>query len=198
MDRKNVAMTVTTILCALTFIIIGSCFSAFIYKNEVIKVENPKVVKAQNIEVFSSDGDKVVEKLELSKMKLGLKPATGEEDAVTSIPTTVTDKQGSEGQYAKFKLFAPSGASIYITNVVIENKKEKADVIAAERENIKVAIKEIDKSSKSLAEEKVFLGSVEANEERMEYTFLIWLSGKVSDKLESSTISFNISFEPLV
>lgn len=198
MDRKNIAMTVCTILSALVFIVIGACFSTFIYKDEMVKVNNPRVVLAQNMQIFSSDGDKVIEKLELSKMKLGLKPATGEEDAVTSIPTTVTDKNGSEGQYAKFKLYAPSGAKIFITNIVIENVNEKQETITKERENIKVAIKEISNSTKSLVGEKIELGQAEASDERLPYTFMIWLSGKVSDKLESSTISFDISFEELV
>ena len=198
MQRKNIAMTMSTILCAFTFIVIGSCFSAFIYKDEVIKVTDPKIILGDNIQVFSSEGDKVIDKLDLSQMKLGLKPATGEEDSVTNIPTTVTDKQGSEGQYAKFKLYAPSGARVYITNIKIENSKESAEDVENERENIMVAIKEIEDSAKSLVGNKIELGQAVASDERISYTFLIWLSGKVSDKLESSKISFDISFEAVV
>ena len=198
MQRKNIAMTMSTILCALTFIVIGSCFSAFIYKDEVIKVTDPKIILGDNIQVFSSEGDKVIDKLDLSQMKLGLKPATGEEDSVTNIPTTVTDKQGSEGQYAKFKLYAPSGARVYISNIKIENSKESAEDVENERENIMVAIKEIEDSAKSLVGNKIELGQAVASDERISYTFLIWLSGKVSDKLESSKISFDISFEAVV
>ena len=61
-----------------------------------------------------------------------------------------------------------------------------------------VAIKEIDNSAKSLVGEKIELGEAVVSDERISYTFLIWLSGKVSDKLESSTISFDISFEEVV
>lgn len=196
MGRKNIAATVTTILCALTFIVIGSCFSAFVYKKEMIKVENPVFNVGEGISVYNENGEKTIEVLELSKMKLGLKPATGEEDSVTNIPTTVTDKQGSEGQYGKFKLYAPSGATISITNIQIESQEREED-IKEERKNIMVSIKELDDSTASLEEETVILGSTEANEDRHLLTFFVWLSGKTSDKLEASKISFDITITPL-
>ena len=61
-----------------------------------------------------------------------------------------------------------------------------------------VAIKGIDGSTKSLAGDKIELGTVPASEDKEEYTFFIWLSGKAGDKLESSTISFDITFEEVV
>ena len=75
MNRNNTAITITTILCALFFIVVGSCFSAFLYAGEIVKVENPKIVASQGISVFDESGNKSIETLELSKMKLGLKPA---------------------------------------------------------------------------------------------------------------------------
>jgi len=197
MSRRNTAATITTILCAILFIVIGSSFSAFVYKKELIKVENPGFILAQGITVYTVEGDKEIQELELSKMKLGLKPATGEEDKETNIPSTVTDTKGSEGQYGKFKVYAPSGAKIFITNISIESK-EDAEIIMKERENIMVSIKEIDKSTKSLQEEEVELGSTSAtNEDRQTLTFMVWISGKVSNKLSASTISFDIRIDNL-
>jgi len=196
MERKNIAATITTILCALTFIIIGSCFSAFVYKKELIRVENPLFVLGEGVGVYDEKGEKNINKLSLSKMKLGLKPATGEEDSVTNIPTTVTDKQGTEGQYGKFKLYAPNGATISLTNIKIESDQSGEDV-KKERKNIMVSIKEIDNSTSSLEEDTVVLGSTQANEDRCLLTFFIWLSGKTSDKLEAATISFDISINEL-
>lgn len=195
MKRKNVAMTIATILCALGFIIIGSCFSAFIYSKEMVEVENPKLVLAGGISVFSKDGE-IINELNLSKLKLGLKPSTGEEDVETSIPTTVTDKQGSEGQYSKFKLYAPKGVSIYISDINIESEHSEEE-IKGERENIMVAIEEIKDSAVSLKEDRVLLGTLEATEEQKEYTFFIWLNGKAGECLEASKISFKINFEAL-
>lgn len=198
MDKKNVAATVTTILCALLFIVIGSTFSAFVYSKELVEVVDPRILISDNgeINVFDASGDKEISTLKLSTMKLGLKPTTGEEDVITSIPSTVTNKQGSEGQYASFKLHAPNGAKVVIKNIKIDSEEAEEDILK-ERENIMIAIMEIENSAKSLSEEEVVLGEAEANYERVSYTFLIWLSAKASEKLEASKISFDISFESI-
>lgn len=196
MNRNNTAITITTILCALFFIVVGSCFSAFLYAGEIVKVENPKIVASQGISVFDESGNKSIETLELSKMKLGLKPATGEEDATSKIPATVHDHKGSEGVFAKFKLLAPAGAKIYVSNIRFSGKADEK-VVEKERENIKVAISEISGSTTSIAKDKVLLGEVQASEEKTKYTFLIWLSSAISEKFNSETISFDLIFEPL-
>lgn len=195
MNHKKTAMTVTTILCAMLFIVIGSCFSAFVYKDQIIKVNDPKLLVIEGISVFNEKGDKNIDKIELSQMKLGLKPATGEEDVETSIPSSITDKQGSEGHYAKFKVYAPSGASVYITNIKLETKGDQSKV-QEERKNIFVAIKELGKSV-SLEKDKTKLGDFEASDERVTYTFLVWLSAKSSDELKGTNISFDLSIEAL-
>ncbi len=194
MLRKNISAVMATILSALLFIVIGSCFSAFVYRKEIVKVENPKLILAEGISAFNEDGDKIITELKLSKMKLGLKPATGEEDSETNIPITVTDKKGSEGQYVKFKVYIPNGAAIYVTDIKIDSKEDK-EKINKERENIMVSIKEIKGSSVSLKEDKVSLGTLEASDEKKSLTFYVWLSNKAGDILEASTISFNVSFE---
>lgn len=191
MRRKNLAATVTTMLCALLFIVIGSCFASFLYQRQIIKVLDPKIVAAEGMAVFDAKGDKAITTLKLSSMKLGLKPATGEEDVETGIPSTVAEKKGSEGQYAKFKVYAPSGATIVIKNIKIDSKEKEED-IKKERENIKVSIKEIKESTKSLSEDEVTLGSVSASDERQELTFFVWLSAKAGEVLKASTISFEI------
>ena len=196
MLRKNIAPVVATILCALVFIVIGSCFSAFLYKNEIVKVENPEILLSEGIVAYDESGESVIDKIELSEMKLGLKPATGEEDSNTNIPVTITDKQGSEGQYAKFKIYAPNGANIFVTDIIIESKENKEE-IEKERENIMVAIKEISESSQNLSQNKVRLGTINASNDKQNITFYVWLSSKVSDVLESSTISFKLSLEAL-
>ena len=196
MFRRNLATTVCVILSALTFIIIGSCFSAFLYKREIVKVENPKIIIADYMQVFSSEDDSVIRELELSTIKLGLKPATGEEDALSNIPSTVTDKQGTEGIFAKFKFFAPNGARVVINNIKIKSKLD-LEKVEKERKNICVAIKEIEGSAVSLEKEEVVLGELLASDKRQEYTFLVWLCGKAGDDLEGSTISFDLCFQNL-
>ena len=193
MLRKNIAPVIATILTGILFIVIGSCFSAFLYKKEIIKVEDPKIITNSNIEVFNSDNDKIIN-LKLSKLELGLKPSTGEEDKETGIPATVSDKKGSEGLFGKVLVYAPTGAKILINNIIISSNKDE-DKIAEERENIMVSVKEIKQSTKSLDKDSVELGEIDASSEKTELTFYVWLSGKASKVLESARISFDIVFQ---
>ena len=194
MLRKNIAPVVATILSGLLFIVIGSCFSAFLYKDEIIKIENPKVIVNGGVSVYDKEGEKVVDAIEFSELKLGLKPVTGEIDKETNIPVTVTEKKGTEGQYGKVKVLAPQGAKIYITNVKIDkdNASEKTE---EEKKNIMVAIKEIKQSSVTIDKEKVYLGDLNASEEKVDLTFYVWLSDKATEELKSATISFVVNFE---
>ena len=192
--RKNIAPVVATTLCGLLFIIIGSCFSSFLYRKEMINVENPVIFASQEVKIFNKKGDKEVGYLELSKLKPGLKPATGEEDVETNIPSTVHDKQGTEGLYGTIKVLAISGANIVIRNVKITGI-ENQENIDVEKQNIYVAIKEISGSAKSLVEKEINLTELNSSNEKVELTFYVWLSGKASKSLESATISFEIYFE---
>ena len=192
MLRKNIAPVIAVVLSGILFIIIGSCFSAFLYKSEIIKVQDPRVFAQGNIVITDKKG-KSVNKLELSELKLGLKPATGEEDAETGIPSTISDKSGSEGLFCKFCVKNDNDCTIIIKNILVKNKTKK--VVDVDRENIVVAIKEIDKSTKTLLNDVVELGSVSKSENKKEFTFYVWLSGKASQELKATTISFDIYFE---
>ena len=196
MERENLAKTISIILSTLFFIVIGSCFSAFLYKNEMVEVENPKVYLSDGMQVFNASGDKIIDSLELSKMPLGLKPVTGEEDADTNIPATVTDKQGSEGLYAKFRVFIPDGAVVKIKDIKFESTQNKDD-IERERDNVFVAVKEIDESAHSLETSEVILGNLPPSDERQSLTFYIWLSAKTGTVFKSVNISFNIYFDQI-
>lgn len=193
MFRRNLATTICVILSGLTFIIVGSCFSTFLYKKEMVRVENPKIILSKGIQVFDSEGV-AVDELELSTMKLGLKPATGEEDSESNIPSTVTDKQGTEGVYAKFKVLATNGAKVVIKNIKIQTNNSQ-DLVNKERENICVAIKEIKNSTVNLEKDEIIVGDILATSEKNEYTLLVWLCGKAGEDLEGSIISFDLSFE---
>lgn len=195
MFRRNLATTICVILSALTFITVGSCFSAFLYKREIVKVENPQIILADGVKVYNLD-DKEVNSLELSTMKLGLKPATGEEDSVSNIPSTVTDEQGTEGVYAKFKIQSSHDVKIVIKNIKIETKEDQ-EKVDKERKNICVAIKELEGGAVSLEKDQAVLGNISASSEMKEYTFLVWLCGKAGDDLEGSTISFDLNFEKI-
>ena len=191
--KKSLAVCVTAILYIMLFAVVGSCFMAFKYEDEKVRVNNPDLIVASGISVTDTSTSQTINKLKFSEVKLGLKPVTGELDHETKIPVTVTDQNGSEGIFAKFKVKASSNPVIKIKNISITgNDKLEVD---KERKNIWVAIKEIDDSSKNLEDEEVILGTIENASEGKEYTLYFWLSSVASEDFEMCTIDFDVVIE---
>ena len=193
MDKKmSVAVCMTAVLYIMLFAVVGSCFMAFKYEDEKVVVNDPNVIVAGNIVVTNSNGEPI-DKLELSEVKLGLKPVTGELAHDTKIPVTVTDKNGSEGIYAKFKITTSVEANIKVKNLKVEGN-EKLD-LSKERKNIWLALKDENDSAKNLEDDVTVLGKVENASEGKEYTLFFWLSSVASEDFEMCTISFDVVIE---
>lgn len=195
MNKKNIATTIVLILCTVLFTVVGSTFMNFIYPSKKITVKNPKVVAANSILVFSSDDQNKTQlnELEFNSIALGLKPATGELDSQTGIPSTITDKQGTEGLYAAFSVSAPAGLNIVVKNINIGSSLSSEE-LQHERENMYVALKDQDHSAQNLDGEEVVLITEPLSVENKEYTIFFWLGSIASEKLEGSTISFELHF----
>ncbi len=194
MNKRSVSASILVLFIALVFAVIGASFSSFVYKDKMIKFEEIKVIASSGIDIFEDkDYGKKIEKLKLSKMELGLKPATGELDAETKIPSTVTDDGTSEGYYEKLYVKANSAYKILIKNITIENKKDKS-AANKERENIFVAIKDVKNSTKSLEKDIVEISSISEGFEQKELVFMFWLSSFSGKELVGSKINFDIEF----
>lgn len=193
MKKKSVAATVVVILSTIVFAVIGACFTAFVYGKTKIEVENIKV-NATGIEVFNDkDLKEKCEKIKLSDMKLGLKPATGELDKETMIPSTITDEGTSEGYYAKVYIPVGSSFKIVVNNIKIETTKNKIEA-EEQRKNIFIAIKDVKNASKSLKEDEFELANFSNITETYELTFLIWIGSLSGEELAGSKISFDLNF----
>ena len=195
MNKKSVSATILILFLALTFSVIGACFMAFVYKDTKIEFKDIKIVASSGIEIFDDDKlSEKIDKLKLSDMKLGLKPATGEVDAETEIPSTITDEGTSEGYYETVYVKSASAFKVVVTNIKIENEKDK-EKAEGERENIFVAIKDKKDSTKSLEKNEVEIASFEGNEDGQKIVFLFWLGALSGDELVGSKISFDIEFK---
>lgn len=196
MEKKSVAATILVLFCTLLFAVIGICFTVFVYKDTKITVENIKV-NAVNVDVFEDkDLTKKVEKLSLSDMELGLKPATGKVDEETMLPSTITDEGTSEGYYASVYVPAGSNFSIKISNIKINTKLNQTEA-NEEKKNIFVAVKDIANGVKSLEKDEFELAKFENITQTQKITFLIWLGSLSGEELEGAKISFDISFVKL-
>ena len=186
--KKSIAVCVTAFLYIMLFAVVGSCFMAFKYEDEKVIVLDPEIVKSEGVKVLSIN-DTEIDYLDFSEVKLGLKPVTGDLYVVTKIPVTVTDQNGSEGIYAKFKVDSSIKRTLKITNISITGN-DKLD-IQKERKNIWVSVKEINDSTKNFEDNEIILGEISNNKEK-EYTLLFWLSSVASEEFKETTISFKV------
>lgn len=195
MNKKSVSTSILIMFLALVFAVIGACFSSFVYVDKKIKFEDIKLVTASGIDVFEDEEfTKQTSKLNLSSMELGLKPATGEVDPETKIPSTITDEGTSEGYYKTIYVKSTIPYKIVINNIKIENKKD-AEKANGERENIFIAIKDVSDSTKSFEGQEVVIAEINNDFETREFTFLFWLSSFSGEELVGSKITFNIEFK---
>ena len=142
---------------------------------------------------YDKELKKTAKELKLSNMDIGLKPATGEVDSESHIPSTITDEGTSEGYYSTVYVKAGGDFKVFVKNIKIESKHDEL-LVKDERKNIFIAIKDIEKSAKSIEENQVELASFSNPKETEKLTFFIWLSSFASDELEGAKISFDIEF----
>lgn len=189
MEGKNTGAVVFILLFITMCAIVGSCFMAFIFPNKQIKVADPQIIVADGILVRDAEGQQI-QTLKLSTSKVGLKPVTGEEDDVFSIPITVTDTQGSEGLYGKFYVESNINWKLVLTDIRIDDENA-----SLERKHIKVGLKNVKDSSQTLENDDIIIATEEASLQTKEYTFYVWLHPSAGDELIGKTISFKLNFE---
>lgn len=190
MDKKmSFAVCIVSVLVIVFFGIIGSSFYYFKFEKQKITVLPATIISPADISVLSVDNQEIGA-LCFSEIKLGIKPATGELDEETKIPVTVTDKNGSEGVFAKFIVNTSRTISVKVNNLQITGNK-KIDIDDA-RENLWVSIKEIADSTKNFEEEELVLGDIEASGEPQTFTFLFWLGSTTNTQFNSCKISFSV------
>lgn len=194
MNKKSISATILILFMSLFFAVVGTCFYTFVYENTRTLVTKVGVFASENIEVYSDEKlKKKVAKLKLSDMDIGLKPATGEVDAETQIPSTIDDKGTSEGYYSTVYVKASGNFRVQLSNINIESDHDKL-LIEEEKKNIFVGVKDLKNSVKTLENDGIEICRYTDVSEPVEITFLIWLGSLASDELEGARISFDIKF----
>jgi len=194
MDKKSVSATILVLFLALFFSVVGVCFSTFVYAKTRTLVEKVTIKTASAVKVFNDKKKtKSATQLKLSNMDVGLKPATGEVDGETKIPSTITDEGTSEGYYSTVYVDASAGFKVVVKDINIDSKHDTL-LVKEERKNIFVAIKDVKGSAKSLENDEVELAQFSNTQELDKITFFVWLSSFATDELEGAKISFTIEF----
>lgn len=195
MNKKSVSATILILFMALFFSVVGTCFYTFVYDRTRTLVTAVGVINDENIQVFSDEKLKrKVSGLKLSNMDIGLKPATGEVDSETQIPSTIDDKGTSEGYYSTVYVVASGKFRIQLSNIQIKSDHDE-ELIEEEKKNIFVGIMDLKNSVKTLENDGIEICRyVDVSSEPIKITFLIWLGSLASDELEGARISFDIKF----
>lgn len=194
MDKKSISATILVLFVALFFSVVGSCFSMFVYKYSRTLVKTVAIVSDESIKIYSDEKlKKEISKLKLSDMELGLKPATGEVDAETQVPSTIDDKGTSEGYYSTIYVKSAGNFRISVNNINIKSDHDET-LIKEERKNIYIGIKDLKNSVKTLENDGIEICRYSDVSEPIKITFLIWLGSFASDELEGAEINFDINF----
>ncbi len=195
MNKKSVSATILILVMALFFSVVGTCFYTFVYDRTRTLVTAVGVINDENIQIFSDEKlKKKVSELKLSNMDIGLKPATGEVDSETQIPSTIDDKGTSEGYYSTVYVVSSGKFRIQLNNIQIKSDHDE-ELIEEEKKNIFVGIMNLKNSVKTLENDGIEICRyVDVSSEPIKITFLIWLGSMASDELEGARISFDIKF----
>ncbi len=194
MNKKSVAASFLVVFMALLFSVVGICFSSFVFSKTKIVVQEVKVFASSGIEIFQDKNlSKKTDKLKLSNMQLGIKPATGELDQDTKIPSTINDQGTSEGYYSCVYVKTSADFKIVIKDIKIVSEKNELDV-KDERKNIYVAIKDVENANKNLKEDETELARFSNVQENLKLVFYIWLDALSGEALEGAKISFALDF----
>lgn len=182
MKKKTAGTTISIILCFLFICLIGSTLSDLRISVQKVEVKAISLELGENIKVTNKDGEELKE-LEIKSNEIGVRPATGEQDSKTNIPSTINDSIGTEGAYACFYLTTLSDYSIRLKSVSVTNGLE--DNI----DNLFFGI--MDGSSEAVSMEKV--GCILKEGERTtneEMIVVAWLDADTTKSIVGADISF--------
>ena len=181
MQKKTVAVTILSILILFFIVAIGSTLSAFKVSKEKVTVKSISVLPGSGIVVLDNDGNQITE-LKVKSSSVGVRPATGEEDSKTNIPTTVNDAVGTEGAYACFKLSANSNWEILLSDCKVSvGEDENLD-------NVRIGIMEEENdpiSGKDVGSVLAKGGAVEGKE----VVVVVWLDQETTKTIKGAEIS---------
>ena len=195
MKKKSISATILILFMSLFFAIVGSSFYYFEYWGKRTLVESVGLIAEEGVQLFHDEElTQKANSLKLSDMEIGLKPATGELDAETQIPSTINDQGTSEGYYAIVYAVSKTGNfRVQLSNIKINSNHDEL-LIDDERKNIFVGVKDLKNSVKTLENDGVEICRYNDATKPVKITFLIWLGSLASDELEGAKISFDVKF----
>lgn len=188
MEKKTVAVVIMTLLISAFIICSGATVSAYKVAKEKVSLASV-VVKSEGGIIIVNEKDEESSSLKVHSSAVGVRPATGEEDNETSIPSTVNDAVGTEGAYSVFKITSKVPYKIILN---------KCSLSSGENENLKnvrVAIMEKENEPICGCDKGAILATGEACEKE-ETVLVVWLSKTTTKSIKGAKISVELTVAP--
>lgn len=180
MEKKTIATTISGLLILIFIIVIGATLSAFKVQKQKVEVKSIKVEAESGILITDKKGKEIVD-LEIKSSDVGIRPATGEEDCTTHVPSTINDSVGTEGAYACFKVVSENDFQIILVSCTLS---------AGHEENIdNIRIASLDDKSECVKGSE--LGKVVGDGEATdgdEIIIAVWLDADTTKTIASGDI----------
>lgn len=187
MEKKTVATTIFSCLIVAFIISIGATISAFKVSNEKVCVNSIVVEKGVGVSVSNKKGIEL-SSLDVKSSAVGVRPATGEENNDTSIPTTVNDAVGTEGAYAYFNLTTEGAYDIILKSCSLSCGKENLD-------NVRVAIMEEKNDPISGSDFGAVLATSAEKAQEKEVVVVVWLDKTTTKSIAGAKIDVVIEIK---
>lgn len=184
MEKKTIATTITGILILVLIICVGATLSAFKVQKEKVEVKSIEIFAKDNTSVTNESGESITE-LKVISSGLGVRPATGEEDNTTQVPSTINDNIGSEGAYATCFINTTTNWCIKLVSCSLTAGEDE------NLDNIRIAV--LDKKSKAIKGSEV--GACLTKREsvqNLEVTIVVWLDADAKKSIASADIKIQL------
>lgn len=180
MEKKTIATSIFCVLILIFIVSIGATLSAFKINKDKVEVTSIIVEAEEGISILDKKGAKLTS-LDVKSGNVGIRPATGEEDGDTGIPSTINDAVGTEGAYATFYVTTDSDFEIVLHGCTLTKGSED------NLDNVKIAIMDDSSSTVSGTEMGAVLVSKSACK-NTEFSVVVWLDADTTKTVAGAKI----------
>lgn len=187
MEKKTIATSMFCVLILIFIVSIGATLSAFKVSKEKVEVKSITVEAGEGVLVADKDGNAITS-LKVKSSKIGVRPATGEEDGDTGIPSTINDAVGTEGAYATFFVSSDEDFVIVLNGCTLTQGSED------NLDNVKIAV--MDDSSKTVS--GTDMGAVIISKsacKKKEMSIVVWLDADTTKTVAGADVLITIGIQ---
>lgn len=184
MEKKTTATTIAGILILVLIICVGATLSAFKVQKQKVEVKSISIVSADGILVTDKKG-REIEELDVKSSSVGVRPATGDEDSVTGVPSTINDAVGTEGAYAVCFVKSDKDWCVKLSSCTLSSGESE------NLGNVRIAV--LDETSESVKGSDIGLCLATSSSIKSDkLTIVVWLDADTTKSIASADIKIGL------